>query len=167
MKMIKKCVECGAEFCAPPSSKNITCSKSCMRKRRSRVLTGHSVSEKMRENTRKIAKERGFTDNLKKGTYVSMNSEKGGRNELNSSAKTFIIVSPDNKRYEITNLRHWIRNHVNLFDIDLSDENVDRIAHGFYTVKRNMKSNIRGQTYKGWTIENWDDRKNFEKQKKR
>lgn len=163
--MIKKCVECGAEFSAPPSSKKITCSKSCSSRRRSRLLTGHITSDHVRQQNSMFAKKRGFTENLKKGTAAAMHSEKGGRNELNSSAKTFVIISPDSKLFKVTNLRHWIRNNIDLFDCTLTDENVDRIANGFYTIKRNIKFDRRGKTYKGWTIEDWDDRKNFEKQK--
>lgn len=164
-RMIKKCVECGAEFTAPPSSKKITCSNECRNKRCSRLLSGHTVSDEAKIKISQAAKKRGYSDNFKKGTVAAMASEKAGRNENNSSAKTFLIVSPDRRQFEVTNLRHWIRNHADMFDCKGTDEDIDRIAHGFYTVKKNIKKNQRGQTYKGWTIYSWDDRKNFEKNK--
>lgn len=163
--MIKKCIECGTEFYAPPSSKKITCSKDCKTKRRSRLLTGHKVTDEAKIKIKNAAKNRDTTKNLSKGTAAAMLSEKAGRNEKNSSAKTFIIVAPDSRKFEVTNLRHWIRNHIDMFDCNDTDKDVDRICHGFYTIKKNIKNNRRGQTYKGWTIYSWDDRKNFEKEK--
>lgn len=162
--MIKICAECGAEFYAPPSSKKITCSPECSKTRRSRTRKGYHISTNARKKISEKAKAKGFTDNLQKGTLASKNSEKAGRTEKNSSAKTFVIVSPNGKTYNVTNLSNWIRSNIKLFNCELTDENVIRIAHGFYTIKRNIKTNNRGQTYKGWTIFDWDDRKNFEKQ---
>lgn len=161
--MIKKCVECGAEFSASPSSNKITCSKVCQSKRRSRLLTGRNVSNDTKKKISKAAKKRGYTDNLKKGTIIAMASEKAGRNEKNSSAKSFVLIAPDGRQFNVTNLRNWIRNNIDMFNCANTDENIDKISHGFYTVKRNIKSNTRGQTYKGWTIVDWDDRKNFYK----
>ena len=163
--MIRICVECGAEFNTPPSSNKLTCSKECSSKRRSRLLKGHKTSDETKEKLRKSAKENGFFENLKKGTAAAKASEKAGRFEKNSSAKTFLLVSPDRKQYEVTNLRNWVRNHIDMFDCDGSsdEEIVDKIIHGFYTIKRNIKKNLRGQTYKGWTIYGWDDRKNCQK----
>ena len=161
--MIKKCVVCGAEFKSSPSDKKITCSRKCLSIRRSQVLKNHPVSADARKAIGIKAAARGFTDNLQKGTPAAKNSEKGGRNEKNSSAKSYIIISPEDKEYAVTNLKHWIRNHIDLFDCELTDDNVSRIAAGFYTVKRNIKAQRSGQSYKGWTILDWDDRKNIEK----
>ena len=79
--MIKKCVVCGAEFSAPPSSKKITCSSECKRKRRSELLKGHKVSASAREKISAAAKQRGYTENLKKGATAGKDSEKAGRGE--------------------------------------------------------------------------------------
>lgn len=163
--MIKKCVECGSDFYAPPSSGKITCSKKCQKKRRSRLLTGHTVTDETKLKMSNNAKKRGYTDNLKKGTTAAMASEKAGQSEKNSSAKTFLIVAPDGRQFEVTNLRHWIRNNIDMFDCEKTEKNIDRISNGFYTIKKNIKKKLRGQTYKGWTIYSWDDRKNFEKNK--
>lgn len=165
-KMIKKCVECGAEFSSPPSSKKVTCSKECQIKRKSRILSGHKVSDETKTKISRAAKKRGYSENLKRGSAAAAISEKAGRNVNNSSAKTYLLLSPDGKQFNVTNLNHWIRNHIDLFDCIGTDEDISRISHGFYTVKKNIKKNIRGQTYKGWTILDWDDRKNFEKNKR-
>lgn len=164
--MIKKCVVCGAEFSAPPSSKKITCSSECKRKRRSELLKGHKVSASAREKISAAAKQRGYTENLTKGTAAAMSSIKAGRNEKNSSAKTYILIAPNGERVKVTNLREWIRKHIGLFGRELSDENVNRVASGFYTIKRNIRRNHTGQTYYGWSILDWDDRKNCEKRDK-
>ena len=161
--MIKKCVECGAEFYAPPSSKKITCSPECSKIRRSKIRKGCHISADAKKKISKKAKTRGFTVNLQKGTLAAKTSEKAGRTETNSSAKTYVIVSPNGKTYTVTNLANWVRNNIKLFGCELTDKNVDLISHGFYTIKKNIKKNRRGQTYKGWTIIEWDDRKNFEK----
>lgn len=163
--MIKKCVECGAEFYAPPSSKKITCSKECMKIRRSRVLKNHSVSDETRQKLSAAAKRRENYENLKNGTAAAKRSEKGGRNEKNSSAKTYFLISPDGRKFTVTNLVNWIRNHIDMFECEETDIEtaVDRISHGFYEIKYNIKKNRRGQTYKGWSIYNWDDRRNCDK----
>ena len=162
--MIKKCVVCGADFYAPPSSGKATCSSECSKTYKSKLRMGRTLSDEAKRKISEKAKARGFYPNLKKGTKAAMNSEKAGRTESNSSAKMWMIVSPDGKSYTVTNLSNWIRNNIHFFDCEPTDKNVTRIAHGFYTIKKNIKTNQRGQTYKGWTIFEWDDRKNFEKQ---
>lgn len=162
--MEAKCVVCGRIFSKSPSSDVVTCSPECSRKRRSEVLKGHKVSESTREKIRSAAKSRGYTDNLAKGTPAAQKSPKGGRFDTNSSAKSWTLVAPDGRFFQCTNLNNWIRSNIELFDCDLTDENVNRISAGFRTIKRNIKTNRSGQTYKGWTLEDWDDTKNAEKE---
>lgn len=162
--MIAKCIVCGKEFIKSPSDNIVTCSSECSRKRRSEVLQGHSVSVVTRNKISTAAKKRGSTDNLKKGTPAAMNSPKAGRFDTNSSAKSWVLVAPDGQTFECTNLNNWIRKHIEMFDCDLTDENVARISAGFRTIKRNIKTNRSGQTYKGWTLKNWDDTKNVDKE---
>lgn len=163
--MIKKCVVCGKEFSSPPSSKKITCSSQCQRERRSKMLLGHTVREETKTKIRKAAKERGYTDNLKRGTPAAQLSEKAGKNEKNSSAKSYVLIAPDSRRFSVTNLRNWVRNNPSLFNISGTEQEIDKVCKGFYTIKKNIKRNSRGKTYKGWTIEDWDDRKNVDKLK--
>lgn len=165
--MIKKCVVCGAEFYAPPSSKKITCSKSCSGKRRSRLLKNHAVSAEAKAKISRSALKRGFTDNLKKGTLSAQASVKAGKTDQNSSAKFYVLRSPDGRIFEASNLSNFIRRNPDLFEIERGNEKeVEKVAHGFYTVKKNIKADKGCQTYHDWTVLDWDDRKNFEKLKK-
>lgn len=150
--MIKKCVWYGAEFSAPPSSKKITCSRDCSVARRKKMLTGVKRTDSVKTNMSKSAKERQNYKNLLNGTDAAKNSAKGGRFETNASAKTWKVIHPDYGMFEFTNLSEWIRNHIDFFDCELSDKNVYRIAHGFYTAKKNMLKKANTVTYKEWSI---------------
>lgn len=152
--MIKKCIVCGEEFKASPSDKIVTCSKECLKIRRSQISRGKKMSETAVERMSARAKSRGFTDNLKKGTQAAMASPKAGRFETNVSAKSWILISPSGERYECRNLMCFIRKNPHLFCIDGSnDDEVRRISAGFRTIKRNIRLNRKGQTYLGWTLE--------------
>lgn len=152
--MIKNCLVCGKEFQASPSDKIVTCSKECLKIRRSQISRGKKMSETAVERMSARAKSRGFTDNLKKGTQAAMASPKAGRFETNASAKSWILVSPSGERYECRNLMYFIRKNPHLFCIDGSnDDEVRRISAGIRTIKGNMKHNRRGRSYHGWTLE--------------
>lgn len=152
--MIKRCMVCGKEFQASPSDKIVTCSKECLKIRRSQINRGKKMSETAVERMSARAKSRGFTENLKKGTQAAMASPKAGRFETNVSAKSWILVSPSGERYECRNLMCFIRKNPHLFCIDGSnDDEVRRISAGFRTIKGNMKHNRRGHSYHGWTLE--------------
>lgn len=150
--MIKKCVWCGAEFSAPPSSKKITCSKKCSSEHRKKMLTGVTRTDSVKKNMSKSAKERQNYKNLSSGTSAAKNSAKGGRFETNASAKTWKVIHPDYGMFEFTNLMEWIRNHIEFFNCENTDKNVYRIAHGFYTAKKNMLKKANTVTYKEWSI---------------
>lgn len=160
--MQTKCVVCGKCFTKSPSDKTVTCSAACRSKRRSQMLTGRGVSAVTREKISERAKQRGYTDNLRRGTPAAQASPKSGRFTTNSSAKSWILLSPDGRRFECTNLNEWIRHNVELFNCELTDENVSRIASGFRVIKRNIKRGRGCQTYKGWTLESWNDLKNID-----
>ena len=98
-----------------------------------------------------------------RGTEAAKNSPLAGRFETNSSAKTYTLVSPEGVKVEVTNLRQWARENAELFGFEPTDENVQRICNGFYTIAKNIRNCRRGQTYKGWTIIVTDRRKNCEK----
>lgn len=163
--MIKKCVQCKAEFYAPPSSKKITCSKECSSAHRKEMLTGVKRSEEVKENMSKSAKERQSFQNLSKGTPSAKVSAKGGRFETNSNAKGWVLLSPDKKVYKCVNLQEFIRKNIELFECELTDENVSRISHGFYRAKKNIKENSNTITYKDWTILSWRDENNYNMEK--
>ena len=167
--MIKKCVVCEKEFYAPPSSKKITCGKTCssIRKRSTHLGNKHSVETCGKISN--VATKKGYTENLKKGATAER-TLKNGRYTTNASAKDWILISPEKKVYKCTNLRNFIRQHIYLFELEQEEDLEDaanRIAHGFYTIKRNL---LYGEgstvTYKDWNIEIPDNRKNCEKEKK-
>ncbi len=151
--MIKKCLVCGKEFQASPSDKIVTCSKECLKIRRSQISRGKKMSETAVERMSARAKSRGFTDNLKKGTQAAMASPKAGRFDTNINAKDWILISPFGETYKCHSLTNFIRKNPQLFDIDGSDEEVNRVAAGIRTIKGNMKHNRRGHSYHGWTLE--------------
>lgn len=158
----KKCVICGQEFPCPSSAKTVTCSPEC------RSIRARKAASHKRPNDHEVlsqaAKKRGVSEITQKlGTAAAMNSPKAGRFETNSSAKTYTIMSPEGNEYQVSNLRNWIRENADLFGGDNSDEAVNRISNGFYTIARNTRLNKRGQTYKGWIVVEHDPRKNFEK----
>lgn len=165
--MIKKCIICGADFKCPPSAKKVTCSPVC-RSERARRVASHKRPEAVRQKISQSAKGRDMSAIQGKGTTAAQKSPKGGRFETNSSAKEYILISPDGDKIIVVNLRNWARANSHLFDVDTepTDENVDRICHGFYKILSNTIQNKPGQSYKGWTIEAPDRRKNCEKMKK-
>ena len=151
--MIKNCLVCGKELQASPSDKIVTCSKECLKIRRSQISRGKKMSETAVERMSARAKSRGFTDNLKKGTQAAMASPKAGRFDTNINAKDWILISPFGETYKCHSLTNFIRKNPQLFDIDGSDEEVNRVAAGIRTIKGNMKHNRRGHSYHGWTLE--------------
>ena len=96
------------------------------------------------------------------GTEAAKNSPLAGRLETNSSAKSYTLVLPERTKIDVTNLRQWVRENAELFGFEPTDENVQRICNGFYTIAKNIRLCRRGQIYKGWTIVT-DRRKNCEK----
>ncbi len=160
-KNIKRCVICGSEFNAPLSSKKITCSKQCSARYRTLFIRGVKRSEEARKKMSDKAKER-ENEQLKLGTPAAQKSEKAGRFVTNSSAKQWVLMSPDKKIYPCTNLMEFIRRNTELFGCELTEKNVQNIAHGFFTIKKNIKRKKGSVTYKGWTLIDWCDKKNIE-----
>lgn len=131
--MMRKCVICGKEFSCSPSDKTVTCSKECSRINKSKTHVGKKNiwSEESREKLKKL----GQTENLKKGTV--------------SQEKIWILTSPEKKQYICKNLRAWAREHCDLFGLDTSEENAQRIASGLSQAKCGKTVT----TYKGWTAQ--------------
>ena len=160
--MIRNCTECGAEFTCSPSDKKVTCSKECSRQRRSRLLQKHEVTESTRQAISKTAKKQDRSTVLSKGTPAAMQSPKAGRFVTNSSAKKWYLINPDGRRYVCINLNQFIREHAADFGVPVdSDKDVDRIAGCFRTVKCLIKQGKNCTIY-GWSIVDWDDRKQCE-----
>ena len=151
--MIKKCVVCGKEYSCSPTDKILTCSSECSRKRRSESLKGKEVKQHTREKLSEIAKGKGYTENLKKGTPAALKSPRSGRFETNVNAKDWILISPAGVRYECHSLSNFIRNNPDIFGMDGSDEEVRKFTNGLRAIKCNILHNRRGQSFHGWTIE--------------
>lgn len=167
IRNMKTCVVCGKEFYSSPSSKTITCSHECSSKHRSEFKKGTRHTEKTKKQMSETAKSLEIVrPQLQLGTPAAQKSPKGGRFVTNSSAKSWTLLSPDGIIYKFVNLNEFIRKNIHLFDTELTDENVSRIAHGFYTAKRNTKKKANTITYKGWSILSWGDEKNIEIERK-
>lgn len=68
-----------------------------------------------------------------------------GMYETNRSAKSYII-SKNEIRYEFRNLRNFVREHTELFEIGSSDTDMRRVASRISSAART------GTKYKGWTV---------------
>lgn len=164
--MIRKCLVCGADFKCSPSDKTVTCSAECKGIRRSQLLKGKKQSDETRLKKSTAARNRDNYDNLKGGTAAAMESPKAGRFVTNSSAKRWILQSPDGTIYRCTNLSEFIRKNGKLFGINGSnDKEVERIRTGFTILKRGQKNQTRMTCNGGWSLRLHpdDDKKNCER----
>ena len=161
--MIRNCTECGAEFKCSPTDKKLTCSAECRSKRRSKLLQNHHVSDETKLKIAKKAKVQDRSESLSKGTKAAKESPKAGRFVTNSSAKDWVLLSPDGVRYRCTNLMQFIRDHAADFGIAADDDTSVRRIHGCFRNVKQMMKNGTGCTIYGWELIEWDDRKNCEK----
>ena len=161
--MIRYCTECGAAFKCSPSDKTVTCSPVCSSKRRSKLLTGKKRPGDVTAKIAAAAKSQDRSDILSRGTAAAQASPKAGRFTTNSSAKGWTLISPEGVMHKCTNLMQFIREHAADFGIAVDDDAAaKRIHSGFRVVKQKMKHGS-GCTIYGWTLVEWDDRKNCEK----
>ena len=147
----RKCVICGKEFGAPPSSKKITCSKECSKKRKIQSHTG--VSNRWNEESRAKLSQRGKTENLLLGTPAAKVSPVSGPFETNQNAKHWILKDPDGILHEFDNLDLFIRRHPEWFSNPKSASSALRasaacLAGTPYPSRRNRQFS----QYKGWQV---------------
>lgn len=146
--MTKLCMICGAGFSAPPTSKKLTCSSECSRARKRATHLGKR--NVWTEESREALSQRGQTRNLALGTPAAKISPVAGPYETNQEAKTWYLHSPRGVRYEVRNLRKFIRDHPEVF------EGEARYAYGgILSVQRWVMGRTK-QTisqWKGWTLE--------------
>lgn len=161
--MIRKCVECGADFVCSPSDKTVTCSTECRSKRRSRLLKGRKRTDEERKALSMAAAGRDMSEIQKSGTEAAKASPKAGRFVTNSSAKGWVLLSPEGVRYRCTNLMQFIRDHAADFGIPADDDASVRRIHGCFRNVKQMMKRGNGCTIYGWELIEWDDRKNCEK----
>jgi len=144
------CAVCAEPFPASPSSKTVTCSKSCSieHRRRAHVGVSNSWSDAGRANARSAAAR---TGNLRGGTPAAQQSPIAGPFETNQEAKRWWVVSPDGDRYEVVNLAKWLRDHADL----LPDGRADLAYTGLKKVQAWLtgSSPRKVGSWKGWTLE--------------
>ena len=164
----KICPVCSKLFPCSPSSKKITCSQKCSSVRKTETHIGKTIPKESKSRISEKAKERGTPETFNKMIEANAQSPKCQRGIMNSAAKKWTIRYIETQEiFSFTNLREWVRNNLNQFDkLDYEytdDQTVDRICHGFYTIKRNYMNGKSCITYKGWQIIGFDDRKNYER----
>ncbi|MBO5449824.1 MAG: hypothetical protein J5994_10945 [Ruminococcus sp.] len=173
-KNLKKCVYCGKKFSCSPSSKRVTCSKECSSLWRSNFQKGKKMSsdqkKKISETHKKISAENEeiklkWQTCAKKASDAAKKSPNSGRFVTHHAAKVWtVIYLPTQEEFTFTNLSLWVRENIERFDCELTDKNVARIVHGFYTIKRNAKQGKNCITYREWQVIAWgDDLRNREK----
>ena len=117
MRNVKRCVVCENPFAAPPSSKKITCSPECSRRRRREAHRGRRNEWGGEARARLAGK--GRTPNLELGTPAAKLSPVSGPFETHRDAKLWRVVSlSSGERYEVRNLGKWCRDNPHLFAPD-------------------------------------------------
>lgn len=162
--MIRRCVVCGAEFPAPPSSNKITCSSNCSRIRKAQTHRGKS--NRWAEDKRRAARQAAArTGNLRKGTAAALKRPDGQRGPGHRDAKIWYLRDPEGNEVVAVNLLDWARQHTADFGMETTDRGASAIASGFRQIKRSMegKRYRNGKpspvaTYKGWTLAAWADK---------
>lgn len=148
---VRRCVICGAEFNAPPSSNKVTCSTPCRRERARRAATGRKRT--WSEEKRARYKARGPSPNLKLGTPAARNSPKSGPFETNQNALVWTIRSPEGVAYTVRNLKLWLREHA-----EILPGTPEQAWAGIMQIKRSMDGKTKRPVtqWKGWTLINWE-----------
>jgi hypothetical protein len=171
--MNRKCVICGKEFYAPPSSKKITCSKACSAVRKSQTHKGkpHKWSADKRGSARAAAAK---TGNLRNGTKAALQLPEGQRGPQNRESKIWHLRDPAGNPVLAVNLLDWARLHAaDYFDMEPTDRSAHTIATGFRQIKLSMEGKrfqngkpTPVSTYKGWTLVAWEDGPSHKSHKK-
>lgn len=158
--MIKHCVICGGAFCAPPSSKKVTCSKECRSKRAAASASrGHKWSSEAKQRRAKNPNVKRQMDALQSVGQAAAHALPGGRRgPQNRESKVWELVTPDGDHITVTNLLDWSRLNYTLFEppCDNVDAAAIRVSTGFRAIASSMrgaKSRPRAvTTYKGWSL---------------
>jgi hypothetical protein len=150
----KRCVICGTEFPAPPSSKKVTCSDPCRRERARRSATGRKRFWSAEKKARYA--EKGQNANLKLGTAAALKSPIAGPFETNQNALIWTIHSPDGVTYTVRNLSLWLRENA-----DKLPGTPEQARAGFAQIKRSREGKTKRSvgSWKGWTLIKWEQPK--------
>ena len=150
--MTQRCVICGREFEAPPSSKKITCSPECSRARKRISHTGKH-NDWSSEARARLSKA-GQTSNLKLGMPAAKASPISGRYETNQEAKIWHLISPSGEEIVVRNLLLWARANTDRFGKPPGDHSASQIAHGFAAVAATHRGTRKtpAWSYYGWRL---------------
>lgn len=169
------CIVCGKTFYAPPSSKKITCSKTCASIRKTQIRTGktHQWSEeartRLKENERHIQQAQ---QQIIKATEIAMQIPEGQKGSQNRACKVWILKAPDGTLHRAVGLLPWARENYRLFEPDSIDPEATarRIAYGFRAIASCMRGNARTRnghpvnSYKDWQLLSISDKTNDEQE---
>ena len=147
--MLKVCVICAWEFSVRgPSDKKSTCGPAC---RSERARRHASKGRPWSDDARARLAAKGETPNLRLGTEAAKRSPVAGRFETNQEAKVWRLVSPEGKRYVVTNLLKWLRDNERL----ITPLRVEQLYRGLLAVNRwaNDKLIHTVSQAHGWRLE--------------
>jgi hypothetical protein len=149
MIMIKSCIICTEPFTCSPSDKRVTCgNRACVAERKKQTHTGKHPAWSSEAKAR--ASRRGKTANLQLGTPAAQQSPIAGPFETNQEAKYWRIISPEQKHYEVRNLRKFCRDNAHLF--------APNTWQNAYAGLKMVNASLRGKTrrsvgqWKGWGL---------------
>ena len=155
--MIKRCVICGAEFPAPPSSKKITCSKACSSIRKAESHTDrHNVwsddaRSRYRQNQAHVLQAR---RQVVSATKAAMDLPESQRGPQHRECKVWILKDPVGSLHRAVGLTPWARDNYKLFEPDSSDPEATarRIRAGFSAIASRSKTEKPVTSYKSWAL---------------
>lgn len=80
--------------------------------------------------------------------------------ETHINAKSYVIMSPDGKKYEINNLALWCKENA-----DILPSPPELFRAGIYDIKRSQLGNRKNplSSYKGWTLISFSESNNARK----
>lgn len=136
----KRCVVCGQDFAAPPSSEKICCSPEC-----SHIWRTHRTQAGI------------YDKSIHMANTISRSNPRMQRGEQNINAKSWRIQAPNGEIFECINLLDWFRNHA-----DLIDGTPQQAWDGVTKIKYSMQGKRKHPSFqwKGWKLLAWGDERN-------
>lgn len=173
-RFTKICLVCGKAFYASPSSKTVTCSKSCSIIRKAQTHKGKSNvwSDNARAQYRKNeAHVRQAKQQVVDATRAAMSLPESQKGPQHRECKVWILKAPDGTIHRAVGLLPWIRENYLLFEPDTNDPNaaIRRIKAGFSAIAGSMFYSAPSRkrnpvtSYKGWQLLSVSDKTHDEK----
>lgn len=127
LKNLRTCVVCGKKFWSSPSSEVITCSREC--ESVNRIIVGKSE-----KNLKILAAAR---ESATKSPHI-------GNFDTNIHAKSWGLVSPEGRLYEVSNLSKWCHDNQDIIPYS----NPKTFVTQLYKIKSGKVSSAAGWTLK-------------------